>query len=167
MDKLSIVIPVYNGAGHLEETLEHVFGSRFPDYEVIVIDDGSTDATPQILSSCRDSRLKIVRHEKNQGVSRSRNEGAEIARSELLLFLDSDVLIPPGLLGEVCEFMRANPGLAACQGRYSAHSYYRDPFSMYKNAILAFRGFEASHQDIHYIHTACAAIQKSVFLQFR
>ena len=91
--RVSIIIPVYNGERYLQQTLESVFAQTHTDYEVIVIDDGSTDNTLQILESNKDS-IRYVTQE-NQGVSAARNRGLYLARGELVAFLDADDLFLP------------------------------------------------------------------------
>ncbi len=85
---VSVIIPTYNRAHLIREALESVFSQTYRDYEVIVVDDGSTDNTREILASYRD-RIHIVWQE-NQGISAARNRGILLARGKYLAFLDSD-----------------------------------------------------------------------------
>lgn len=98
LPRVSVIIPVYNGEKYLQQTLESVFAQTYTDYEVIVIDDGSTDSTPQILESYKDS-IRYVSQE-NQGVSAARNHGLYLARGELVAFLDADDLFLPHKLAK-------------------------------------------------------------------
>lgn len=87
----SIVIPVYNAQEYIEKAITSIQCQSFQDYEVICIDDGSTDNSAKILDgfSKKDQRIRIV-HCENGGVSRARNTGIDLARGEYLLFMDSD-----------------------------------------------------------------------------
>lgn len=94
--KLSIIIPAYNVAGYLEKCLDSILAQSFKEYEVIVIDDGSTDATPEICDNYanKDNRIRVI-HKKNEGVSIARNTGIEMAKGEYILFYDGDDFIEP------------------------------------------------------------------------
>ena len=91
--RVSVIIPAYNAEKYLEEALSSVFAQTYTDYEVIVIDDGSTDSTREILAPYRE-RIRYVWQE-NQGVSAARNHGIYLARGELIAFLDADDLFLP------------------------------------------------------------------------
>lgn len=93
---VSVIIPVHNGERHLRETLDSVRAQTFEDYEVICIDDGSTDLTPQILQDyCRsDQRFSFI-SVSNSGAGPSRNLGIEKATGKYLYFLDADDLLLP------------------------------------------------------------------------
>jgi glycosyltransferase involved in cell wall biosynthesis len=85
---VSCIIPVFNGAGYLEEALESVFSQTYSSLEIIVVDDGSTDSTPTILVSY-DDRIQSLRQD-NLGPSAARNRGIRQSSGELLCFLDAD-----------------------------------------------------------------------------
>lgn len=101
MDKnrLSIIIPVYNAEDYLDRCLHSILEQEFSSYEVILVDDGSTDASPLICDrySSTDPRFRTV-HKPNGGVSSARNMGLGLAKGEYIMFLDSDdTLLPLGL----------------------------------------------------------------------
>lgn len=85
----SIIIPAYNVDAYIEMTLKSVYNQTFADYEIIVIDDGSTDKTLEILHKQTDSRLRVI-HQKNAGVSAARNVGISAAKGKYIAFLDAD-----------------------------------------------------------------------------
>lgn len=87
--KLSIVVPVYNGEKHIEKCLKHLLNNKSDDIEIVVVNDGSKDRTPEILDSY--DNIKVI-HQVNQGVSVARNTGIENATGEYILFIDSDDL---------------------------------------------------------------------------
>lgn len=99
MSKFSIIIPVYNVAAYLRECLDSVLGQSFADWEVICVDDGSTDGSGAILDeyAARDERFRII-HQPNAGVSAARNAGLETARGEWLWFVDADDAVHPDAL---------------------------------------------------------------------
>jgi glycosyltransferase involved in cell wall biosynthesis len=88
MPKVSVIIPTYNRAAFVGKAVESVLNQTFKDYEVIVVDDGSTDDTCSVLAQYR-NRIRYL-HQKNAGVSAARNTGVKLAASEWIAFLDSD-----------------------------------------------------------------------------
>lgn len=92
--RLSIIIPVYNVAGWLPETVDSVLAQTFRDFELILVDDGATDGSGEICDSYadKDSRVVVI-HQKNAGVSAARNAGVAAARGEFIGFTDSDDII--------------------------------------------------------------------------
>lgn len=93
---VSIIIPAYNASEFIAETLDSALAQNYPDVEIIVIDDGSTDATPELLKSYG-TRIQVSR-QPNAGQAAARNHGARLARGELLLFLDNDDLLDADFL---------------------------------------------------------------------
>lgn len=87
---VSIVLPTYNRAQYLAETIHNLFHQEYEDFELIVVDDGSTDETNTLLEEFEDPRLRTIRHPTNRGASASRNSGIQAARGEYVAFQDSD-----------------------------------------------------------------------------
>lgn len=89
--KYSIIVPAYNVAQYIEECVESVLNQDYDNYEVIVVDDGATDETPQIIDNLAQKSKKVrVIHQKNGGLSAARNSGIEAASGDYILFLDGD-----------------------------------------------------------------------------
>ena len=105
MVKFSIVIPVYNSEKYIEECLGSVISQTFKDFEVICINDGSTDASKSLLDEFanKDERVKVYSQE-NQGVGAARNYGIELAQGKYISFLDSDDILSPNTLKSVYNF---------------------------------------------------------------
>jgi glycosyltransferase involved in cell wall biosynthesis len=95
--EVSVIIPTRNRSNLLEPSLRSVLWQRNVDFETIVVDDGSTDDTPRVLRSLGD-RIRVVRHDRSQGVSAARNRGIAEARGEWVAFLDDDDLWAPDKL---------------------------------------------------------------------
>lgn len=118
MPRVSIIIPTYNSAKFLPATLESVFQQTFQDYEIILIDDGSTDNTREVLVPYQ-SRIRYL-YQENQERSAARNYGLLLAQGELIAFLDSDDLWLPHKLERQVQVMNEHPEviLAFSQARY-------------------------------------------------
>ena len=162
--KMSVVIPAFNASAHIEECLDHVFASKFKEFQVILVDDHSTDDT--VAKAARYPCL-ILKNEINYGAAHSRNLGIEAASADLILFIDSDVLIPPDLLDRVLDFFNHHPDVSILQGCYNHKPYYQNLLSQYKHFVFSFRGSLPGGVYINYVHTACAAMRKSVFKKLR
>ena len=108
MPKLSIIIPVYNVEAYLRACLDSVLDEQQTDYEVLIINDGSTDSSPQIVAEyveMQPERFRLVTTE-NGGLGHARNTGLALASGDYVLFLDSDDSLSPGAVGEIlsqCE----------------------------------------------------------------
>ena len=108
MPLLSVIMPVYNGARFLQITLDSLLAQSCDDWELIVVDDGSTDATPDLLAAYTDRRFKKIR-KANGGEAQSRNVGLSHATGEFIAFLDADDLYLPNALAEMSAFLIAHP----------------------------------------------------------
>lgn len=104
--KFSIIVPVYNAAKTINRCADSILAQTFQDYEIIFINDGSTDKTQEMLNQLEkyDSRIKVVR-QRNQGVSSARNHGIALSSGDYILFIDSDDWIDPHYLE---SFSRTN-----------------------------------------------------------
>jgi glycosyltransferase involved in cell wall biosynthesis len=110
--RVSVVIPTYNREWSLTEALQSVQDQTYTDYEVIVVDDGSTDATPALLEAW--DNIRVLSQER-RGVSAARNRGVRAASGEFIAFLDSDDYWLPGKLAAQVAFFDANPEALICQ----------------------------------------------------
>jgi glycosyltransferase involved in cell wall biosynthesis len=104
----SIVTPVFNKREMLRETVLSALGQSFGEFELILVDDGSTDGSLETVSDLKDSRIRILR-QANGGASAARNAGMAAARHEWIAFLDADDLWLPGHLGELDRIRRRHP----------------------------------------------------------
>jgi glycosyltransferase involved in cell wall biosynthesis len=121
--KISVVIPVWNGERYLRQTIDSILAQDLADFEVLVIDDGSTDGTAGILAEySRDPRIRVHTQE-NQGLVKTRNLALRMASCELLAFIDADDLAAPSRLSRQFAYMTAHPKVAAL----GSHIQYIDP----------------------------------------
>lgn len=110
---VSVIIPVYNRPEFLKEALDSVLKQTFLNFEIIVIDDGSTDSTSDVINSYGDKIVKI--RQDNKGVSSARNRGIMAAKYDFIAFLDSDDLWMEQKLERQMDFFHKNPGASVCQ----------------------------------------------------
>jgi glycosyltransferase involved in cell wall biosynthesis len=104
---VSVIIPTYNRCRHLSGAMDSVLSQDYPDLELLIIDDGSTDSTPELLAGYGSS-IRVITQE-NRGASAARNAGIRTARHDLLAFLDSDDQFAPGKLALQAEAMTRAP----------------------------------------------------------
>lgn len=98
----SVILPVYNVEHYLDRCIESILKQEFNDYEILLIDDGSKDNSPQMCDewSKKDDRIRVV-HKKNEGLGMARNTGVDNAQGSYLIFIDSDDYILPELFSDV------------------------------------------------------------------
>ncbi len=113
MPAVSVIIPTFDRKDLVREAVDSVLAQDFDDYELIVVDDGSTDGTAEALASYG-RRLRLIR-QANRGVSAARNAGIRAAAAPLIALLDSDDLWLPGKLTAQTAFFRAHPDALICQ----------------------------------------------------
>lgn len=115
----SIVIPTYNRAEFIEKTLKSVLEQTYEHYEVIVVDNCSTDNTEEVLRPYIESnRIRFIKHDENYERARSRNTGMAAARGDFVTFLDSDDLMYPDNLKDAASFALKNPDLKCFHNLY-------------------------------------------------
>jgi glycosyltransferase involved in cell wall biosynthesis len=121
MVRVSVIIPLFNKAPYVQRTLDSITAQTYADFELIVVDDGSTDEGPRIVEACDDSRIRLVRQE-NAGPGAARNRGLAEARGELIACLDADDEWFPGYLKESVRLMdEYGPSVAAITSGYVEH----------------------------------------------
>jgi glycosyltransferase involved in cell wall biosynthesis len=89
---VTVLMPVYNGMPYLEAAITSIFEQTFDDFELLAIDDGSTDGSYEYLAGLSDSRIRLVRHARNMGLVATLNEGLDLVRGEFVARMDSDDL---------------------------------------------------------------------------
>jgi glycosyltransferase involved in cell wall biosynthesis len=116
--KVSVVMPVYNNELYVGEAIESIIHQAYINWEFIIIDDGSTDSTFQIISSYNDIRIKIIQNRTNKGNYIARNQGFLIAKGKYICVMDSDDISLPNRIQEQVEFMEDNVNYGVCGGAY-------------------------------------------------
>ena len=114
MPKISVVMPVYNGEKYLKEAIDSILNQTFTDFEFIIIDDGSTDKTEQIIKSYDDKRILYIKNEKNLGVAESLNKGLDMAQGEYIARMDADDISMPKRFEKQIDFMDVHCEYGVC-----------------------------------------------------
>lgn len=119
--RISIVLPVYNGARYVTLAIESILAQDEPNWELICVDDCSTDATPQILAdyAARDPRIHVIRHEVNKKLPGALNSGFAVARAEYLTWTSDDNMYRPHALARMAEILDAQPRVDLVYAGYS------------------------------------------------
>lgn len=158
---ISVIIPVHNGGAAFQRCLSALQQTLYESWECIVVEDGSTDDS--VETAYRHGARLVSGLARRLGPAQARNIGAQIARGDILFFVDADVLVQPGTVGHVAATMQADPGLTACFGSYDDEPFAPNFLSQYRNLLH------------HYVHqkgkinastfwSGCGAIRRDVFL---
>ncbi len=162
---VSVVIPVRNGGSDLDRCLRGLRGSTWTDYELIVVDDGSTDDSTAIAQR---AGARVLRHEKPLGPAAARNAGVIAARSDWIFFLDADVVPHANTITRALAHLGRHPELSALFGSYDDAPTDPGVVSQFRNLLHHF-----VHQDgdftnhlrpAHTFWTGCGVIRRDVFL---
>ncbi|MFH2010978.1 MAG: glycosyltransferase [bacterium] len=162
---VSIVIPLYNNAAYIERALGSVQRQTLQDFEVIVVDDGSTDGSGELAAAVADPRIRVLRQE-NQGVSAARNRGIEEARGELVAFLDADDEWLAGFLAAVGQLHALFPQAGICCTGYTvfeAGGSVREVVLRGPPEPRLIRRYFRHAADAYFVWTSCVAVPRKVF----
>ena len=111
---ITVLMPVYNGAKYLNESIDSILNQTFSDFEFLIIDDESTDDSVKIIKSYDDPRIKLIVNKKNIGQSATLNKGLELARGKYIARMDQDDISMPERLKKQMEFMDECPNIGVC-----------------------------------------------------
>jgi len=112
--KVSVIIPVYNADKYLRESIESILNQSFADFELLLINDGSTDNSLEIMNSYSDKRIRVLNNHANTGLATVRNRGIDEARGEYIAWLDADDASLPTRLEKQVRLLDANAALGLC-----------------------------------------------------
>jgi glycosyltransferase involved in cell wall biosynthesis len=155
---ISIIIPVYNSERTLKKCLTAIFSSRFQKFEVLVVDDDSKDNSMTIAESFP---CKILKLPYNQGPCVARNWGARNAKGDILLFVDSDVVIEGDTLNLFVDSLESYP---AVFGIYTQKPGTKNLLSLYQN-FYAHKSIRDTEEHTCMFYSYCAGIKKDIFLE--
>lgn len=136
--KISICIPTYNRKEYLLQAIESSLAQRYENFEVVVVDDGSTDGTREMMQSIRDDRIRYIRNDENRGRSYTRNRCIEEAKGEYILWLDDDDALTDDILDQYMLLLNSYNDLDVIYGIYREFDNNRiiiNPIDFYLNNI--------------------------------
>ena len=160
MPKFSIIVPVFNLEEYIGKCLDSIFNQTFKDFEVIVVNDGSSDKSLEIIKKYD----VVLIDQKNKGVSESRNNAIKKAKGEYLLFVDGDDTIEKELLEEINKVLDDNPDIVRFQSRETFDD--KDPVDHEEEGFDTCNGVEAFEKIVnyHYIETvALYAVRREYY----
>lgn len=151
MIKISVILPVYNAQDYLKDCIESVLNQTFNDFELLVIDDCSTDNSVQIIKSYHDERIRLYIKEKNSGYTNSLNWAIKEAKGKYIARMDADDICHPQRLEKQLSFLKKNPDVLLCgtNAQIINSSFYFDyPQENYKIKVNLLFGNSFVHPSI-------------------
>jgi len=136
MQTVSVIIPAYNAASTIGWCLDSILSAGHPNLDIIVVDDASTDSTVAIASSYG---VRVIKKTQNQGAGHSRNVGARNAVSDIIIFVDSDTVVPSAAIPLAVRSLTEKTDILAVGGAYSSKIRGPNFISDFKNMDLAYR----------------------------
>ena len=159
LPKVSIIVPVYNGGVGFDQCLNHIRGSTYQNYELIVVDNGSTDDSVSIAQKYSDL---ILHCPGPSGPGATRNVGAKRAQGEILFFIDADVVIRADTLGKIVDAFQKHNDVVAVFGSYDDKPPASNFLSQYKNLLHHFVHQEGDPEASTF-WGGCGGIRKNIF----
>lgn len=168
MPKFSVVIPLYNKEEFIKNSLNSVLSQSFQDFEIIIINDYSTDSSLKIVNQFSDKRIQIIEHHKNKGLSASRNTGVKIAKAKYIVFLDADDIWKPGFLEKIDFLIESYPQASLFATKYDVllknnkvleHQFHIKDFK--NHGIIP--NFFTSNLNQSIFYPSCLCVHKRVF----
>lgn len=114
VSRVTVLMPVYNGERYLRDAVQSILGQSYADFEFLIVDDGSSDGSVEIIRSYADPRIRLIHNEQNLGLVASLNRGLELARGEFVARMDADDVSRPERLARQVQFLDANPKVGVC-----------------------------------------------------
>jgi glycosyltransferase domain-containing protein len=141
MPKVTVAIPTYNRAHYLKEAIESVLNQTYTDYELLVVDNASTDNTEEVVKSFNDKRIKYIKNETNIGMVNNWNKCIDLAKGEYLIIFHDDDIMKPELLEKEVEILDNNEDviLVGCNKEYidsNGNLINEREFKIYKDIIF-------------------------------
>jgi glycosyltransferase involved in cell wall biosynthesis len=156
---ISVIVPAHNAGEHLGACLDALLASSYGSFEIIVVDDGSTDDTARVAKA---KGVALIECEHRGGPGAARNEGARHARGSILFFIDADVLVRKETVGLVAERFTREPDLGALFGSYDDAPSEQNFVSQYKN-LFHHLIHQQARKEASTFWAGCGAVRKKVF----
>ncbi|QPM67313.1 glycosyltransferase family 2 protein [Atribacter laminatus] len=158
---VSVIIPTYNRAHLIDRAIQSVLNQTYQDFELIIVDDGSSDNTEEVVKKIQDNRIYYYKHDKNKGGSAARNTGISLAKGEYIAFLDSDDLWYQDYLSRqvsTIELSLPDVGMVCCGIKQINQDFYKE----LKPSIIGFQ-FSDHLKRASGICTSAFVVRRSAF----
>ena len=156
--KISVIVPMYNVSAFLKTTVDSILAQTYTNFELLLIDDCSSDSTLEIARSFSDPRIQIIENKKNQGAGSTRNRGIELAKTTYIAFCDADDIMMSNRLEEQFNFMELHKDIDMCG------SFLKQVNE--KGEVIAKLGFPIKHDEILVaMFLRCAFNQTTAFVR--
>ncbi len=160
--KLSVIIPSFNSSMHIEKVLSSFNYSTIKPHEIIIVDDGSTDGSRNII---KNFNIHYIENSAHKNANYCRNLGAKKASGDVFVFMDSDVCITPSTLANIVKAFEDNKN-AAVVGLYAVKKDYSTIFGKYKNLWIRY-SYLKSGRSIDWVFGAITGIRKDIFFEMK
>ncbi len=151
---VSVLMPVYNCQEHVAEAVDSILSQTFPDFEFVIVNDGSTDKTVDIIQSYNDPRIELFHMEENSGVAAALNAGLDVCRGEFIARMDGDDWCHPERIEKQYYFLKSNPDFGMVRSLIefvplNDTVQKTSRFSRFKNVVEHQRNDGRTWEDIH------------------
>ena len=126
--KVSVLMPAYNAAKYINTAIESMLNQTFTDFEFIIINDGSTDETEEIIKSYQDSRIRYFKNETNIKLIATLNKGFDLCRGEFIVRMDADDISHSDRIEKQVSFMEQNPEIGLCGTAFESFGFINGPY---------------------------------------
>lgn len=147
---ISVLLPAYNAEAYLEEAIESILAQTYTNFELLLINDGSTDRTAEIAQSYTDPRIRYIENPQNIGLIATLNKGIGLAQGRYIARMDADDIALPERLAKQLAFMQANPKVGVCGTWFGA--FRDDKSNLLKTVKYALNDEEIRIKHLHQIH---------------
>jgi glycosyltransferase involved in cell wall biosynthesis len=134
MNLVSILMPVYNAEKHLAEAIESILNQSFTDFEFLIINDGSTDRSEDIILSFSDPRIRYIKNESNLKLIKTLNKGIQLCTGKYIVRMDADDISHPERIQKQVEFMESNPEIGICGSWFETFGNVENKVVKYKES---------------------------------
>jgi glycosyltransferase involved in cell wall biosynthesis len=165
--RFSIVIPLYNKEKYIKRALQSVLNQTFNDYEIIVVNDGSTDRSKEVVKNIKNPSI-VIFDQQNQGVSAARNRGIDESKGKYIAFLDADDNWEPDFLQTINQLQKKYPDAGIYTTSYKlvkGHNEYLNVIMKCKNSLEGQENFFILNEKIGGLHTSSIVVKKKIFSQ--
>jgi len=145
---ISVIMPVYNGEHHLKEAIDSILNQSYSDFEFLIINDGSSDRSEEIILSYKDDRIKYIINETNLGIVRTLNKGIDLASSKYIIRMDADDISMPHRFEKQIAFMEGHPEIAA--SGTNILKFYNDDINQIKSSNVKLEDRDLKIRTIFY-----------------